>query len=236
MEKKLRSFGTWGSNDENFNNPRGIALDDSGNIMVADHGNNRIQMFTQNGKFLKAVTTKGSENLLSKFNGCNTVAFNTCNQRFYVIDADGDIQILDSQLNFFGQFGGKAGALKYKDGKFSPATWGIGCDKAGQVYVADSTRNHIQVFSAEGMFLGVIGRGIFKSPTGIAFDARNMYVIYYNSHCLSVIDHTDNYKRVKAVGSRGKGKWEFNGPLGITVDEYNIVYICDSKNNRICLY
>ena len=189
---KLRSFGTWGSKNGKLKDPRGIALDDSDNIVVADHGNNRIQMFAEDGWFIKAVYTKGSKYSPSNFNGPSAVSFNTYNQRFYIIDEDGDIQILDSELNFFGQFGGGASILRYEDGKFSPESW-IGCDQTGQVYVADSIRNHIQVFTAEGRFLRVIGKfinGIFKTPTGIAFNASNMYVVNHSSHCLSVIDHT----------------------------------------------
>ena len=35
-----------------FSSPRGVAVDSSGNIYVADTGNNRIQKFDENGNFL----------------------------------------------------------------------------------------------------------------------------------------------------------------------------------------
>ena len=35
-----------------FSSPSGIATDTSGNVYVADKGNNRIQKFTSNGTFI----------------------------------------------------------------------------------------------------------------------------------------------------------------------------------------
>ena len=43
--KKLRSFGTLGSGQGQFENPHGVAVDDQGNILVVD-GRNRIRKFT----------------------------------------------------------------------------------------------------------------------------------------------------------------------------------------------
>jgi DNA-binding beta-propeller fold protein YncE len=41
-------LGAWGSNgtgDGQFRNPRGVATDAAGHVYVADHGNDRIQKF-----------------------------------------------------------------------------------------------------------------------------------------------------------------------------------------------
>ena len=37
---------------DNLISPHGIAIDSSGNVYVADYGNNRIQKFTSNGNFI----------------------------------------------------------------------------------------------------------------------------------------------------------------------------------------
>ena len=58
--EKLRSFGTHGSGQGQFNGPCGIAVDGEGNILVADFINHRIQKFTAEGQFLAAVGTYGS--------------------------------------------------------------------------------------------------------------------------------------------------------------------------------
>ena len=42
-------WGTPGSNDMQFSNPAGIAVDSLGNVYVADTDNNRVQKFDGNG-------------------------------------------------------------------------------------------------------------------------------------------------------------------------------------------
>ena len=53
--EKLRSFGTHGSGQGQFDCPCGIAVDGEGNILVIDFRNNRIQKFTAEGQFLAEV-------------------------------------------------------------------------------------------------------------------------------------------------------------------------------------
>ena len=49
-EKVVLSFGTKGTSFGQFLYPRGVAVDGEDNILVAD-GNDRIQVFTSDGKF-----------------------------------------------------------------------------------------------------------------------------------------------------------------------------------------
>ena len=54
----VKKWGSSGIGDGQFERPRGIAIDSSGNVYVADSNNNRIQKFDSNGKF---ITKWGSE-------------------------------------------------------------------------------------------------------------------------------------------------------------------------------
>jgi len=58
----LRTFGSPGSGDGQFNSPWGVALDSSGNIYVSDSGNNRVQKFDSAGTFLSQFGGLGSGN------------------------------------------------------------------------------------------------------------------------------------------------------------------------------
>jgi DNA-binding beta-propeller fold protein YncE len=53
--KWLKSFGEPGSGPGQFNTPHSIAADAQGNIYVADRGNGRIQVFDEEGKFLREI-------------------------------------------------------------------------------------------------------------------------------------------------------------------------------------
>ena len=50
--RHLFSFGEWGTEPGNFRQPHALAMDSKGRLFVADRGNNRIQIFDQEGKLL----------------------------------------------------------------------------------------------------------------------------------------------------------------------------------------
>lgn len=52
----VKSWGEPGSGPGQFNVPHSIAVDDAGNVYVADRGNRRIQVFDGDGKFLRQMT------------------------------------------------------------------------------------------------------------------------------------------------------------------------------------
>jgi sugar lactone lactonase YvrE len=48
----IKAWGKKGSGPGEFDTPHSLAMDSSGRLFVADRGNNRIQIFDQDGKFL----------------------------------------------------------------------------------------------------------------------------------------------------------------------------------------
>jgi sugar lactone lactonase YvrE len=50
--KFIKAWGKLGSGPGEFKTPHGLAMDSRGRLFVADRGNNRIQIFDQDGKFL----------------------------------------------------------------------------------------------------------------------------------------------------------------------------------------
>lgn len=65
-------WGKYGSGDGEFNDPQGLAVDDDGNLYVADTVNNRIQKFTADGKFIASWGVHGDGN--GEFNGLQDIA------------------------------------------------------------------------------------------------------------------------------------------------------------------
>ena len=51
----LKSWGEPGTKPGQFDTPHSIAVDEQGNVYVADRGNHRIQVFDGNGKFLRQI-------------------------------------------------------------------------------------------------------------------------------------------------------------------------------------
>ena len=231
--RKLRSFGMQGSAHGQFEEPYGVVIDGEENVLVVERENHRIQKFTANGQFLTAVGTKG-EGPLQFWNPMG-IAWNTYNNKVYVADTiNHRIQVLNSDLTFSSTFG-KEGSGK---GQFH-CPIGVSCDDSGKVYVADTRNNRIQVFTAEGKFVRMFGkpgygRGELRFPTSTAIANGVVYVCVNNNHRISVF--TLEGQLVTSFGGEEEGPGNFYYPYGLAVDNSGVVYVCDTRNNRIQLF
>ena len=228
---KVRSFGTRGAGPGEFSGPGGVELDDSGNILVADCDNCRVQKFTSEGRFLAAVGSKGREALQFKYPG--DISFNPRNNKIYVTDTNNHrVQVLKSDLTFSHTFGTHGS----DDGQFDTPL-GIACDSTGKVYVADSANHRVQVFTAEGAFVSAFQRsrgdsGELRKTFGISVDdTGTVYVSEHVSHSVSVFTSEGQY--VTSFGRKGEGPGDLKFPYGLALDVGGVVYVCDSGNNRI---
>ena len=52
----LYDIGSGGSGDGQLNEPDALAIDKFNNLIVCDYGNNRLQLFSLDGKFVNSVT------------------------------------------------------------------------------------------------------------------------------------------------------------------------------------
>ena len=213
--EKLRSFGTHGSGQGQFEDPDGVAVDGEGKIFVADTGNNRIQKFTEEGQFLREVDCKP-----------NAIAFNTSNGKLYVSDdSKHQVVILNSDLTFSSAFGGEGSAK----GKFK-CPQGIAFDSIGNVSVVDRNNSRIQVFTAEGKFLRIVKKSVGKLrwPAGVAVNTEGVtFVSELWGNCVSVFDHTGHFM---------SSCERFAGLCGLAVDDCGVLYVCDISHNHVLMF
>ncbi len=118
----LATIGSAGSGNGQFNDPEGIAVDSSGNIFVADSGNNRVQKFNKNGVYQSQFGSGGSGN--GQFQYPVGIAFGTGGE-IYVTDVGNNrVQMFNSKGTYRGQFG----SYGQGNGEFS-APYGIAIRK-----------------------------------------------------------------------------------------------------------
>jgi DNA-binding beta-propeller fold protein YncE len=226
----VAKWGGPGSGNGQFNGPEGIAVDESGNIFVADRENNRIQKFTSNGAFLSKFGSLGMMD--GQFNWPHGVA----------IDESGNIYVVDSnnyriqKFTSAGAFILKWGQKGSQDGQFYNPT-GIVVDKSGYVYVSDSGNHRIQKFTSEGVFVtkwGSLGSGMsqFDNPTCLAVDGSGSIFVVdnYNDY---IQKFTSSGSFITKIGAPGFDDGQFDAPYGIAVTDSGYVYVSDLTIRRI---
>jgi DNA-binding beta-propeller fold protein YncE len=175
--------GTAGSGNGQFKEVKGLAIDSSGNVWIADAGNNRIQEFNAEGKWLQSLGTKGAGE--GQFNAPMGIAFSGSN--LYVTEYyNNRVQELSTAGKYISQIGtGKegSGSNEFKTPR------GIAIDpKSGNLYVVDTGNNRVQEFSPSAKLIATIGTagsgaGQLSEPKGVAISSSGgMYVTDYNNN------------------------------------------------------
>ena len=104
-----KSFGNTGSSPGQFNAPQGVALTATGDILVCDYRNHRIQLFSHNGKPLKCIGTQGNGPL--QFHGPVCIAVHPHSNMIYVTEYfNNRVQILNPDFTFSDNFGQRGSA------------------------------------------------------------------------------------------------------------------------------
>jgi len=185
-----------------FNYPQGIAVDASGNVYVADYGNNMIREISPAGM----VTTLAGKSTAGLVNGADTAA--TFNQPTGVaVDAAGNVYVADSGNNMIRKIsvaGGVttlagSGSAGFANGSGTSASFngctGIALDATGNVFVADYGNNLVREISPASL-VSTLGSGsggsakgtLFSGPYGVAVDAAgNIYVANYGNSTIQKV-------------------------------------------------
>ena len=139
LNSDLSTFGKKGSGKGQFEHPWSIACDSTGNVYVTDSGNNRIQVFTAGGKFLRMFGRCGEGK--GELNWPVGIAVDT-NDIVYVSEVNnGRVSVFTCEGQFLTSFGRKGEG----PGEFNYPV-GLTVDNCGVVYVCDLFNNCIQCF------------------------------------------------------------------------------------------
>jgi DNA-binding beta-propeller fold protein YncE len=224
-----KKIGVRGKKPGMFRDPRGVAVDASGNLWVADTGNDRIQKFSMEGEPLQVIGEAGSDE--GEFDSPAAAAVSP-KGNIVVADTDNQrIQVFSPKGQFLGAFG-KAGSQK---GQLKEPV-GVAVDGAENIYVVDRQNNRIGKFDSAGTLLWEVGKageqdGEFSGPESILLSPDGeVYVLDAGNARVQVFD--TNGKFLRKFGNEGKGPGEFRSPAGLALEAGVFLYVGDRGNKR----
>jgi subtilisin family serine protease/sugar lactone lactonase YvrE len=257
----LAGSGSDGSMDgtgtaASFDWPRGIAVDTSGSVYVAD-GNSTIRKISSTG----VVTTLAGSGTAGSIDGPGTAA-SFFNPTGVAIDASGNIYVGDSNNNkirmvsptglvttLAGCGFGSADGLGSEASFCSP--YGVAVDASGNVYVADGQNSEIRKVDSAGVVTTLAGSYIrgsadgtgsaasFNSLYGVAVDRSGyVYVADTSNNDIRKVSPAGVVTTLAGIGYNGSADGlcagpSFHSPTGVAVDALNSVYVADASNNKI---
>jgi DNA-binding beta-propeller fold protein YncE len=130
--KFIKSWGSTGTAQGQFNSVRGIALDAQGSVYVADAGNKRIQVFDGDGNFKTQIADVGAPSAVCISPGSPQYLYSSNSNPPDDIDSGGEIYKLELDGRIVGKFG-RAGKLPKEFGTANA----IDCRRDNELYVGE---------------------------------------------------------------------------------------------------
>lgn len=193
-----------------LSNPTGLATDSSGNVYIADSGNNRIRKVALDGTIStiagsSKTTYSASAGPATSAGLNNPVAMAFDNRgNLYIADMNNSVIRIVRPNGTIATFAGVGNPAS--GGDLGPATsaalrtpQGVAVDGAGNVYIGDTGNNAIRIVTPDGIINKFAGQYTAGS-TGDTGYATNAYLY---------------------------------GPTALALDQAGNVYILDQGNNRI---
>jgi sugar lactone lactonase YvrE len=229
-----------------FSSPRQLAIDQNGNLYVADANNSEIRKITSSG----TVTTVAG--MVAGFSSPNAT-IPTANFHFpngITVDPSGNLYIANSGSNVINKITptGQFLAILSPNPDISSETnysepLGVAADSEGNVFVANTFANTILKISSDGVVTTLAGSSV--SPPGNQ-DGNGATATFYYPHALTVdssgnVFVADTYngliRKVTPSGDvttfAGLGVVYFISPRGIVFDSQGNLYVSDIATNLI---
>ena len=212
-------FGSEGKEQGQFDEPCCIAVNDKRKTLaVADFKNKRVQMFEFDGNFLREIALKA---------GTSSVAFTESGDLLSNDDSD------DNKLSLYtegGQF------IRCISNEHVKIPFYISVESDGRIITYDHDDNTIKVLSPDGKNLLQSFRapGCDEVPWCAVYQQDKFFVSYPEANRVMVFNNAGEY--LYDIGSEGSGDGQLRFPIGLAIDKFNRLIVCDRDNDRLQLF
>ena len=217
-----------GSEIEQLYNPWGVIVGNkTGNIYVADCGNECVKVFDGSGKILfKFGDSDGEGKRLYPqglvISGDIILISNGGYANYYILS----YQLYGHFVSKIGKYG--KGNVEFND------PYGLACNVSnGDFYICDCHNNRIQIISKELQFKSQFGAGKLKHPHDVKMSKEYIFILDQSNPCIHLYDY--NFILQKSVVSRGEGMQVVNSYC-FFVDNSNNILISDYSSNSIQIF
>jgi DNA-binding beta-propeller fold protein YncE len=209
----------------------GLAMDDNDRLFVSDPGLRHVLAFDAAHKAEEVIT----EGLVSP----GSLAIDRENRLLYVSDIELDqVLVYDADTLKLKRKIGTTGHNHEltSPGEFAKPT-GLAVDQEGNLYVADTLNNRIEIFDADGKFISAFGKsgdgpGYFARPKGVAIDGDgHIWVADGMQDRVQVFNQ--EAQLLISFGGHGMLPGQFQGLVGIAVDKNNRVFTSEIYPGRV---
>lgn len=233
----LRRFGSGGTSDGQFKSayPDGMSVSAAadGSILVADAGNDRIQVFSGDGTFIRKFGFGGAG--ADQIDCPTGIALTPTGQVVITDNGNARLQCFSADGSFLRSIG-RWGAVQ--DGFGWLAGMDFGPD--GHLYLLDSTDNSVQVFDRNGVFQRRISTGrdgnpqsLTVGPDGRIFIADGVEVHVFDN------SGTPLYRLGQSYAGSADGQFgtaNDDRPLRVAVSDDGEIFVADPSNSRVQVF
>jgi DNA-binding beta-propeller fold protein YncE len=220
--------------DATFALINGLAFDDDDRLFVTDGKLRRVLIFDKKDAVVDVI----KDGLLDPVG----IAIDAENRQLYVVDTQADqVVVFDAdtlkEKRRIGT-GGKNHELT-TPGDFSLPTF-VALDGDGNVYVADTMNNRVEIFDAEGKFISQFGKhcdgpGCFAHPKGVAVDSDGH--IWVADPMLDVLQAFNREGQLLGmVGGHGKLLGQFSELSAVYIDKNNRIFSSEQYPGRVQMF
>ena len=210
-----RKWGSFGTGAGQFRRPFGVAAGPSGEVVVADFDNGRLQLFDGQGNFVRQWSTAGGPVSVALDSHGHAVVSNLYAGSVQVFALDGTLV----------------------DQWATGSPYGLTVDATDHIYAVNDTANVVTKYDHDGIFIlqfgsAGTGNGQFLRAWGVATaPGGDVFVTDVNGHTIQRFTSAGAF--VGKWGSLGAGAGQLNAPAGITISPAGVVYVSEVANRRI---